>query len=129
MEDIGDRDYVKETRILGIIPYFLNEIKHTCVQIRNISLAEKTKPWYVDLVVDCLNMTGYGGSGFPSNLAIVGNNGSGKTTLTKLLLGLYTPSTGTIFYNGIAHNEIRRSMAKGCDCKRHLPHWEFSGFG
>ena len=43
MEYIGDRDYVKETRILGIIPYFLNEIKHTCVQIRNISLAEKTK--------------------------------------------------------------------------------------
>ena len=40
------------------------------------------------------------------SLAIVGNNGSGKTTLTKLLLGLYTPSTGTIFYNGIAHNEM-----------------------
>lgn len=208
MKYIGDRDYVKETRMLGVIPHFLNEMKHTCVQIRNISLAWKTKSWYVNLVVDCLNMAGYGGvvflliygvyigkipiatfaavfstcgmlidmekgvfgnqlselvdkygsvkqfinfmnrpeqtdSGcevsqiqevrmdgvsfcYPSSdqnqvpviqdiqmtlkagesLAIVGYNGSGKTTLTKLLLGLYTPSTGTVFYNGIAHNEM-----------------------
>lgn len=207
MEYIGDRDYVKETRLLGVIPYFLNELKHTCVQIRNISVAAKTKAWYVNLVVDCLNMLGYGAvvfllihsvyigkipiatfaavfstcgmlidmekelfgsrlgelvdqygsvkqfinfmnrpeladSGcevsqireicmdgvsfcYPSadqirvpvlqdiqlalkageSLAIVGNNGSGKTTLTKLLLGLYLPDTGTIFYDGIAHKE------------------------
>ncbi len=29
-------------------------------------------------------------------VAIVGENGAGKTTLSKLLLGLYTPTTGTI---------------------------------
>ena len=40
------------------------------------------------------------------SLAVVGSNGSGKTTLTKLLLGLYPPDTGTIFYDGIAHREL-----------------------
>ncbi len=33
-------------------------------------------------------------------LAIVGENGSGKTTLSKLLLGLYDPSFGSITING-----------------------------
>lgn len=34
-------------------------------------------------------------------IAIVGSNGSGKTTFTKLLLGLYQPSSGEIALNGI----------------------------
>ncbi len=33
-------------------------------------------------------------------VALVGENGAGKTTLTKLLLGLYTPSRGTITVDG-----------------------------
>jgi ATP-binding cassette, subfamily B, bacterial len=33
-------------------------------------------------------------------IALVGENGSGKTTLTKLLAGLYRPSTGTVRWNG-----------------------------
>lgn len=32
-------------------------------------------------------------------IAIVGENGAGKTTLVKLLLHLYQPQTGNIFYN------------------------------
>lgn len=33
-------------------------------------------------------------------IAIVGRNGSGKTTLVKILMGLYEPQTGDVFYNG-----------------------------
>ncbi|HAB52127.1 MAG TPA: ABC transporter ATP-binding protein [Ignavibacteriales bacterium] len=39
-------------------------------------------------------------------IAFVGPSGAGKTTLVKLLVGLYTPKTGDIFYNGFSGNEI-----------------------
>jgi putative pyoverdin transport system ATP-binding/permease protein len=41
-------------------------------------------------------------------LFIVGENGSGKTTLIKLLLGLYTPSTGRILLDGEEVTDARR---------------------
>ncbi|TGB07810.1 ABC transporter ATP-binding protein, partial [Streptomyces palmae] len=34
-------------------------------------------------------------------VALVGENGSGKTTLSKLLAGLYLPSRGEVFVNGV----------------------------
>jgi ATP-binding cassette subfamily B protein len=39
-------------------------------------------------------------------IAFVGPSGSGKTTLVKLLVGLYHPVDGHIYYNGHAENEI-----------------------
>lgn len=41
-----------------------------------------------------------------SKVTIVGLNGSGKTTFTKLILGLYKPSSGQIFINGVDINEF-----------------------
>ena len=39
-------------------------------------------------------------------IAFVGPSGSGKTTLMKLLVGLYRPDQGNIFYNGLDENNI-----------------------
>ncbi len=40
-------------------------------------------------------------------IAFVGPSGSGKTTLMKLLVGLYRPHEGNVFYNGLDENSIR----------------------
>jgi ATP-binding cassette subfamily B protein len=39
-------------------------------------------------------------------IAFVGPSGSGKTTLMKLLVGLYRPLSGNIFYNGLDEQSI-----------------------
>jgi ATP-binding cassette subfamily B protein len=39
-------------------------------------------------------------------LALVGLNGAGKTTLVKLLAGLYAPTEGQIFLDGVNLNEV-----------------------
>jgi len=39
-------------------------------------------------------------------VAFVGPSGAGQTTLVKLLVGLYRPKTGHIYYNGTAEDEV-----------------------
>jgi ATP-binding cassette subfamily B protein len=39
-------------------------------------------------------------------IAFVGPSGAGKTTLVKLLVGLYRPKSGHIYYNGIREDEV-----------------------
>ena len=39
-------------------------------------------------------------------IAFVGPSGAGKTTLVKMLVGLYKPLTGNVFYNGVDGSEI-----------------------
>ena len=48
-------------------------------------------------------------------IAFVGPSGSGKSTLVKLLVGLYKPKQGEIYFNGhsasvIRYNELRRQI-------------------
>ncbi len=42
-------------------------------------------------------------------LALVGINGAGKTTIVKLMSGLYFPTQGTVYVNGISTKELDRS--------------------
>lgn len=46
-------------------------------------------------------------------LAIVGNNGSGKTTLIKILVGLYNPTQGNIFFGDKEIREINEERLRG----------------
>ncbi len=39
-------------------------------------------------------------------IAFVGPSGAGKSTLVKLLVGLYRPQQGTIYYNGVPEHQI-----------------------
>ncbi len=41
-------------------------------------------------------------------LALVGINGAGKTTIVKLISGLYLPTSGTIYINGVSTRELDR---------------------
>src|SRR5690606_27881014 len=45
-------------------------------------------------------------------LAFVGPSGSGKSTLVKLLVGLYRPVSGEVYYNDISTRELRYNEAR-----------------
>ncbi len=45
-------------------------------------------------------------------IAFVGPSGSGKSTLVKLLVGLYTPASGEVFYNDISTKDLRYNEAR-----------------
>jgi ATP-binding cassette subfamily B protein len=45
-------------------------------------------------------------------IAFVGPSGSGKSTLVKLLVGLYAPASGAVYYNDIATDDFRYNMVR-----------------
>ncbi|RZJ19248.1 MAG: ABC transporter ATP-binding protein [Haliea sp.] len=51
-------------------------------------------------------------AGMGETIAFVGPSGSGKSTLVKLLVGLYTPADGEVFYNDISTRDIRYNEAR-----------------
>lgn len=52
-----------------------------------------------------LNFTIHAGE----RLAIVGVNGAGKSTLVKLMTGLFTPTEGNIYVNGVDIRELKKA--------------------
>jgi len=69
------------------------------LEFRNVGFKHQTAQQNAINDIDFTVRTG-------ETIAFAGPSGSGKTTLMKLLVGLYRPQTGNIFYNGLDENEI-----------------------
>lgn len=46
-------------------------------------------------------------------IALVGDNGAGKSTLIKLLLGLYAPDQGNLWFEGLSYDELTQEYLYG----------------
>jgi ATP-binding cassette subfamily B protein len=80
-----------EPRILGNIEK---------VEFANVSFRHRSS---VRPALDKINITLKKGE----TIAVVGPSGSGKSTLVKLLVGLYKPESGLLYYNDIPSAQIR----------------------
>jgi ATP-binding cassette subfamily C protein len=67
------------------------------IEVSGLTFAYSDEP-----VLNKLNLTIAPGE----KVAIVGASGGGKSTLVQLLLGLYTPQSGTIRFGGLSQQEI-----------------------
>ncbi len=81
--------------------------KKSEISLRNVSfsypLSDKKVLQNIDMEIKC-----------GETVAIVGDNGAGKSTLTKILIGLYPPTEGSVLYGEQETNlfEDRRVMEK-----------------
>lgn len=81
----------------AIVPAQLGDV--TKLTFENVSFGYKSST--VQALTDISYSVSRG-----ETIAFVGPSGSGKTSLVKLLVGLYTPTTGTILYNDSAYDLI-----------------------
>jgi ATP-binding cassette subfamily B protein len=69
------------------------------LDFKNVSFKHQTAS---QKAIDDISFSAHKGE----TVAFVGPSGSGKTTLMKLLVGLYRPQQGNIYYNGMDENSI-----------------------
>ena len=69
------------------------------LEFRNVSFKHQTA---MHKAIDDISFNTQKGE----TIAFVGPSGSGKSTLMKLLVGLYRPQEGNVFYNGLDENKI-----------------------
>ncbi|MES3022124.1 MAG: ABC transporter ATP-binding protein [Pseudomonadota bacterium] len=77
----------------------------TAVRFSNVSFRHRGAP------DDALQEVSFA-AGLGDTIAFVGPSGSGKSTLVKLLVGLYTPARGEVFYNDISTKDLRYNLAR-----------------
>lgn len=71
------------------------------LQFKNVSFRHQTAPENIYALQNISFDVAKG-----ETIAFVGPSGSGKSTLVKLLVGLYRPQQGNIYYNNVADTEI-----------------------
>ncbi|MFP9131268.1 peptidase domain-containing ABC transporter [Niallia sp. BSM11] len=77
------------------------------IELENVSFSYTSNE--EDLVLSDISMSIKSGQ----KVAIVGESGSGKSTLAKLLIGLYEPTKGALYYDGEQISNInKRSLRK-----------------
>ncbi|MDQ6813966.1 MAG: ABC transporter ATP-binding protein/permease [Bacteroidota bacterium] len=76
------------------------------LEFRNLSFKHRTAQFNA---LDDINFDVKKGE----TIAFVGPSGAGKSTLVKLLVGLYTPQEGHIFYNGVSSSDIDFDELRG----------------
>ncbi|MGZ3839733.1 MAG: ABC transporter ATP-binding protein [Flavisolibacter sp.] len=89
---------LKEPERMPAHPRHLGPIRE--LEFRNVSFKHRTA---MHKAIDDISFTTRKGE----TIAFVGPSGSGKSTLMKLLVGLYRPQQGNIFYNGLDENNIQ----------------------
>ena len=87
----------KKPESMPASPKHLGPIKE--LEFRNVSFKHQTA---MHKAIDNINFKTQKGE----TIAFVGPSGAGKSTLMKLLVGLYRPQEGNIFYNGNDENTI-----------------------
>lgn len=88
LDDVLDTEVEYDPRQCGPVPSLSGQLR-----IRNLSFRYGPRS---PLALRDVNLDIEPGT----SVAIVGPSGSGKSTLAKVLLGLYTPSEGTVEYDG-----------------------------
>ncbi|MCW3080360.1 ABC transporter ATP-binding protein [Segetibacter sp.] len=76
------------------------------LEFRNLSFKHRTAQFKA---LDDINFDVKKGE----TIAFVGPSGAGKSTLVKLLVGLYIPQEGHIFYNGVSSSDIDFDELRG----------------
>ncbi len=97
IQDYMEYMYLEEMSAEGTEP-----IGNGTIEFQNVSFRYPDSSQYVLKNVSFTLKKG-------EKLSIVGDNGAGKTTLIKLMLRLYTPTSGRITINGIDVNSIKYS--------------------
>lgn len=116
-------EIVSITNSMDMVGAYLDRIKDIVVQkeqipgtlqagdLQNIELKDVSFRYnlHSPTVLDKISMHFTKGQ----KIAIVGGSGSGKSTIAKLLVGLYMPSEGHLYYNGISENDLDHKSIKG----------------
>jgi ATP-binding cassette subfamily B protein len=86
-----------KSEIVPVNPKVIGDIKN--LRFQNVAFKHQSASSYA---VKNISFEASAGE----TIAFVGPSGSGKTTLVKMLVGLYNPAEGAIFYNGINAKDI-----------------------